>query len=66
MTNLEIVFVIALVAKISMGCLLEALNRQRVRQFGHEAPEDLSDVMDAETYAKSNRYTLTKSRFSSF
>ena len=65
MTTLEIVFVIALAAKISMELLLEGLNRQRVRQFGDEAPEDLSDVMDAETYDKSNRYTLTKSRFSS-
>ena len=48
-----------------MELLLEGLNRQRVRQFGDEAPEDLSDVMDEETYDKSNRYTLTKSRFSS-
>lgn len=65
MTTLEIVFVFALVAKISMELLLEGLNRQRVRQSGEEAPEGLSDVMDAETYAKSNRYTLAKSRFSS-
>ena len=65
MTTLEIVFVFALVAKISMELLLEGLNRQRVRQSGEEAPEGLSGVMDAETYAKSNRYTLAKSRFSS-
>ena len=65
MTTLEIVFVIALLAKVGMELILESLNRQRVLKFGDEAPEGLEDVMDAETYANSNRYTLAKSRFSS-
>jgi len=65
MTTMEILFIIALLAKIGMELLLEALNRQRAKLSGDEAPEGLGDVMDTETYAKSNRYTVAKSRFSS-
>jgi STE24 endopeptidase len=65
MTTLETAFIIALLAKTGMELLLEALNRQRAKLSGDEAPEGLGAVMDTDTFAKSNRYTLTKSRFSS-
>lgn len=66
MTPLEIAFVVALALKLGAELILEALNRGHVLKFAGSAPEELQDVMDAETYDKSNRYTLAKSRFGSF
>ncbi len=63
MTQLVLIFVIALVAKTGMELLLEALNRSYVRARMGKLPEGLEGVMDEETYAKSNEYTLAKSRF---
>jgi STE24 endopeptidase len=65
MTTLEIVFATALVLKMGAELVLEAVNRSHVLKFSDQAPEGLGDVMDAETYAKSNEYTLAKSRFGS-
>ncbi len=66
MTQLETIFVVALLAKMGMELLLEALNRSHVRQHADQAPDALKDVMDAETFSKSNKYTLAKSRLGSF
>ncbi len=65
MTTLEFAFVCALLLKLGTELTLEALNRGHVLKFAGKAPAGLDDVMDAETYDKSNRYTLAKSRFGS-
>lgn len=65
MTTLELIFVVALVLKSGAELFLEKLNRGQVLKFADKAPEGLDGIMDAETYAKSNRYTLAKSRFGS-
>lgn len=65
MTTLELIFIVALVFKSGMELLLEKLNRGHVLKFADKAPEGLGGIMDDETYAKSNRYTLAKSRFGS-
>lgn len=65
MTTLEIVFATALVLKMGAELVLESVNRGHVLKFSKEAPEGLGDVMDADTYTKSNEYTLAKSRFGS-
>ena len=65
MTTLEFVFATALILKMGAELVLEAVNRSHVLKFSDQAPEGLGDVMDAETYAKSNEYTLAKSRFGS-
>lgn len=66
MTQIEIIFVAALAAKTAMSLLLEFLNRSHVQANSGKAPEGLDGVMDDETYAKSNEYTLAKSRFGSW
>ena len=43
---------------------LGRLNVRHVRAHAASAPETLKDVMDAESYAKSVRYTLAKARLS--
>lgn len=65
MTTLEMVFVVALVAKMAAELTLEALNRRHVRAHP-QAPAALREVMDQPTYEKARRYTLTKSRFGSW
>ncbi len=65
MTSLEIIFIAALVLKSGAELLLESLNRGHVLKFADKAPEGLDEVMDEETYAKSSRYTLAKSKFGS-
>lgn len=65
MTQLEIIFATALILKLGAELALEAVNRSHVLKHSGKAPEGLGDVMDAETYAKSNEYTLAKSRFAS-
>lgn len=65
MTTLEIVFATGLILKMGAELVLETINRGHVRKFGEKAPEGLDGIMDAETYAKSNQYTLAKSRFGS-
>ncbi|MBT6381625.1 MAG: M48 family metallopeptidase, partial [Opitutales bacterium] len=65
MTTLELIFVVALALKSGAELLLEKLNRGQVIQFSDKAPEGLNGIMDDETYAKSNLYTLAKSRFGS-
>ena len=65
MTTLEFVFATALILKMGAELVLETINRSHVLKFSDQAPEGLGDVMDAETYAKSNEYTLAKSRFGS-
>ncbi len=66
MSQIEIIFVVALVAKTGMELLLESLNRSHVKARAGSIPEGLDGVMDEETYAKSNDYTVAKSRFGSW
>ena len=65
MTNLELVFVVALILKSGMELWLEKLNRGQTIRHANAIPEALQGVMDEETYGKSNEYTLAKSRFGS-
>ena len=58
MTSLEIVFVIALVAKLLAELVLEALNRAHVAKLSGAMPEEFEGVMSDENYEKSTRYTL--------
>ncbi len=45
------------------GMFLDVLNQRHVEAHRNERPDALLGVMDEETYAKSVRYTLAKSRF---
>ncbi len=65
MSSLEIVFVVALLAKLVAELALEFLNRAYVSGRTGALPESLEGVMSAENFAKSNEYTLVKSRFGS-
>ena len=65
MTQLELIFIAALILKSGMELWLEKLNRSQTVKFAKEIPEGLQGVMDEETYSKSNEYTLAKSRFGS-
>lgn len=65
MTQLEFIFVAALILKSGMELWLEKLNRGQTIKFANAIPAALKGVMDEETYSKSNDYTLAKSRFGS-
>lgn len=62
-TLLLSVFTVLLALQIAAESWLDALNRRNVRAHADAAPEGVREVMDAETYAKSVRYTLAKSVF---
>jgi STE24 endopeptidase len=49
--------------RLAGALVLSALNRAEVRRHAAAAPPAVAAIMDAETYAKSARYTLEKSRF---
>jgi len=62
-TLLLSVFTALLVLQLVAEAWLDALNRRNVREHAGTPPEGVREVMDAETYAKSVRYTLAKSVF---
>ncbi|MCH6258829.1 M48 family metallopeptidase [Puniceicoccaceae bacterium K14] len=66
MTTLEAIFIFALLFKTGTELLLEFLNRSQVRKYSDGLPQALEGVMDDETFAKSNKYTLAKSKFGSW
>ena len=66
MSTLEIVFVVALLAKLLAELVLEALNRAHVAKLGDRPPEGLEEVMSEEVYKRANHYTVVKSRFGSW
>ncbi|MDQ8203070.1 M48 family metallopeptidase [Pelagicoccus sp. SDUM812003] len=66
MTPLEVVFLVALLAKLGAELVLEALNRAHVAKRSSKLPAELEGVMSEENFNKSNRYTLAKSRFGSW
>lgn len=63
MTPLEIVFLVALLAKLAAELILEALNRAHVARHSDRIPQALEGVMGEESFRKANEYTLAKSRF---
>jgi len=62
-TPLLTAFTVLLALQLLAETWLDALNRKNVRAHANAAPEGVREVMDAETYAKSVRYTLAKSVF---
>ena len=63
MTTLEIVFVVAMAAKLAAELGLERANRGYVSARAGAVPEAFAGTMTPEAYAKSVEYTLAKSRF---
>ncbi len=63
MTTLEIVFVVAMAAKLAVELGLERANRGYVRARAGAVPEAFAGTIAPDAYAKSVEYTLAKSRF---
>lgn len=64
LSSLEIIFISLFIVKWVVQMVLDALNRKEVLKHAGQIPSEFADLMDAETYQKSVRYTLTKNRFS--
>src|SRR5271157_4869853 len=57
--------VVLVILRLAAQLALEALNRAEARRNAALCPEELAQVMDAATYARSVQYTLAKSRIGS-
>ena len=57
------VFLILLFLKTLVSLWLDWLNLSHVKRHADERPDALKEVIDAETYERSVKYTLTKGRF---
>ncbi|MBC2607467.1 M48 family metallopeptidase [Pelagicoccus albus] len=63
MSSIEMVFVVALAAKLVAELVLDALNRSQVLKNSESLPAGLEGVMSEEKFQQANAYTLEKSRF---
>jgi len=59
---MKTILIAAFLARFAAACLLRFLNLRHLERYGAEVPAGFADAIDAQSLAKSARYTLEQSR----